>query len=472
LIDGWIYSKHTTLSYSCQILFLSLYNLGACLVLLLLVSIGTHLYVLYEGYGYSVASLYCLGFITGAVTAPITGPLIDKFGRKKSAAMYCLLEVGINMLEQFPFLSGLIFSRMVGGITTNLLGSVFETWLDTEYRHRGFEQSQYELIMRDSVVVNNLSAIASGYVAHKLAEKVGPKGPFEGAVTCSAIALVVVLVAWTENYGSSRRTESKLNSGIGGGSSSTATTPLQTHEEESDTEVEDDDVGGGEEEEEEKSSLTLLKDAVEIFKSDWRVLRVCILQGLTMGTLQIFVFLWTPMLKEFAATAPVGTIGLDSHGEPAYGLIFGAYMAAGVLGGLCAPHVRRVITFLLSPFGPTMAATTAAGGEFLDPFLNNIEGEGEVRPMAAEFLAALCYIACAALLIVPRVLSANDELSFSTALGSFLLYEFLVGLYSPCEGVIWSLYIPSKTRGSMMTLPSIIVNVAVAIGVASTNVAS
>jgi MFS family permease len=431
------------------------------------------LYVLYEGYGYSVASLYCLGFITGAVTAPITGPLIDKFGRKKSAAMYCLLEIGINMLEQFPFLSGLIFSRMVGGITTNLLGSVFETWLDTEYRQRGFEQSQYELIMRDSVVVNNLSAIASGYVAHKLAEKVGPKGPFEGAVTCSAIALAVVLVAWTENYGSNR-TEPK-HSGSGGGgssSSSSSSTPLRTHEEESDTEVDDEDVAAGEE----KSSLTLLKDAVEIFKSDWRVLRVCILQGLTMGTLQIFVFLWTPMLKEFAATAPVGTMGLDSHGEPAYGLIFGAYMAAGVLGGLCAPYVRRVITFLLSPFGynnnNNKMAAAAAGGEVLDPFVTNIEGEGEVRPMAVEFLAALCYIACAALLIVPRVLSANDELSFSTALGAFLLYEFLVGLYSPCEGVIRSLYIPSKTRGSMMTLPSIIVNVAVAIGVASTNVVS
>jgi MFS transporter, MFS domain-containing protein family, molybdate-anion transporter len=398
------------------------------------------LYVLYEGYGYSVASLYCLGFFTGAVTAPITGPLIDKFGRKKSAAMYCLLEIGINMLEQFPFLSGLIFSRMVGGITTNLLGSVFETWLDTEYRQRGFEQSQYELIMRDSVVVNNLAAIASGYVAHKLAERIGPKGPFEGAVTCSAIALAVVLAAWTENYGSSRK-EPK---------SSTAT-PTQA---------------GEKEEEDEKSGLTLLKDAVEVFKSDSRVLRVCILQGLTMGTVQIFVFLWTPMLKKFAENAPAGTIGLDSHGDPAYGLIFGAYMAAGVLGGLSSPYVRRVVTFLLSPFGK---ATVTVAGEELDPFVTTLEGETEVRPMAVEFLAAMCYIACAALLMVPRLVSGIDELSFSTALGAFVLYEFLVGMYSPCEGVIRSLYIPSETRGSMMTLPSIIVNVAVAMGVASTN---
>jgi len=31
---------------------------------------GTHLYIMYEGHGYSIASLYCLGFLSGAVTSP------------------------------------------------------------------------------------------------------------------------------------------------------------------------------------------------------------------------------------------------------------------------------------------------------------------------------------------------------------------------------------------------------------------
>ena len=117
---------------------------------------GAHIYVLYKGYGISVASLYCLGFIIGALTAPITGPLIDRFGRKKSELLYCAREVGINMLEQFSFLNGLIVSRVVGGFTTNLLSTVFETWLDTEYRNRGFAKEDYETLMRDSVLVSNL----------------------------------------------------------------------------------------------------------------------------------------------------------------------------------------------------------------------------------------------------------------------------------------------------------------------------
>lgn len=381
-----------------------------------LTTIGTHLYVLYEGYGFSVASLYCLGFFTGAVTAPITGPLIDRFGRKKFALLYCALEVGINMLEQFPFLSGLIVSRMVGGITTNLLSTVFEAWADTEYRNRGFSASQYETLMRDSVVVSNLAAIASGYLAHVLAEAMGPKGPFEGAVTCTALAFGVVFLLWTENYGSSHETKGSLT-----------------------------------------SSFVELKDTFKAIKADSRILRVCVTQGLTMGSLHIFIFLWSPVLKDYAVNVTANQIGLDSHGEPAYGLIFGAFMTAGVVGGMCSPSVRKMVTVILSPLTKSSV-----------PEVVTVDGEGEVRPMAVEFQAAACYLLCAVLLFTPCVLSVTDPSSFGIALVSFLAYEVLVGVYCPCEGVIRSLYMPPGTRGSMMTIPRIIVNLAVAFGVIST----
>ena len=385
---------------------------------------GTHLYVLYEGYGFSVASLYCLGFITGALTAPITGPLIDRFGRKKSALLYCALEVGINMLEQFPFLSGLIVSRVVGGITTNLLSTVFETWLDTEYRNRGFAKEDYETLMRDSVVVSNLAAIASGYLAHVLAESFGNTGPFEGAVTCTAVAFVVIFFLWNENYGK-----------IG-------------------QEAEGDENTS-------KSSLTQLSETLTFIRSDSRVLRVCITQGLTLGSLHIFIFLWSPLLKEFAAGSNGAVWGLDTQGEPAYGLIFGAFMAAGVLGGLCSSTVRKFVTFILSPLTKGQVPETVT-----------VDDEEPVRAMDIEFQGALCYFFCAMLLLAPSLLPATGEYTFSIALFSFIAYEFSVGIYSPCEGVMRSIYIPPESRGSVMTVPSIIVNVAVAMAVVSTEAIS
>ena len=384
--------------------------------------LGTHLYVLYEGYGFSVASLYCLGFITGAVTAPVTGALVDKFGRKKAALLYCFLEIGINLLEQYPYIVGLVISRMIGGITTNLLCSVFETWLDTEYRRRGFDPAKYEDLMRDSMVVKNMAAIASGYLAHGLAERLGPVGPFVGAVACTVIAFVVVAAIWTENYGSAQ-----------------------------------------EEERDNKSVAGYMKEAVKVFKNDTRILRVCIIQGLSLGALMIFIFLWSPILANLAKGAPANSsMGfIDGQHEPAYGLIFGAFMAAGVIGGLCSCYVRKAVTVLLSPLKD-------AG----DPDNNTvtIEGEGEVRPMAVEFLAAICYMLSAFLFLVPCLFTDSDPSAFMYCIGAFIVYEILLGVYSPCEGVIRSLYIPSDCRASIMTLPSIIVNVAVSIGVASTNV--
>lgn len=379
---------------------------------------GTHLYVLYEGYGFSVASLYSLGFLTGAVTTPLTGSLVDKFGRKWSAIIYCVLEISINQLEQYPFLAGLIISRMVGGITTNLLSTVFEAWLDTEYRNRGLPEDQYEIIMRDSVIISNLAAIASGYLAHVLAESYGPVGPFKGAVTCTTLALIVVATLWTENYG--RQQDA-------------------------------DEVKG-----EEKSIREYVVETVSVFRNDSKVLRVGVIQGFSVGCLQIFIFLWSPTLAEFAKTSNL-PYALDSNGEPAYGLIFGAYMAAGVLGGLASPFLRKSVSHLLTPMHSEVAE---------DELVLTEDGEEEkVRPMAVEFMASVGYVFCALLLFAPVIMDPQNENSFAVSLSAFLVYEFLVGVIMPCEGIIRSLYLPRDCRASIMTLPRMIVNVQVSMAV-------
>lgn len=356
-----------------------------------------------------MANLYCLGFVTGGLASPITGPLVDKLGRKKSAILYCVLEIIINRLEQYPVLAGLIISRMVGGITTNLLSTVFDTWLDTEYRRRGIrKEGGYEIIMRDSVIVSNLAAIGSGYLAHTLAEAYGPKGPFEGAVTCTSIALIVIMFMWSENYGCG--------------------------------------------EDEVKSVTQYMRETLTAFQLDSRVLKLGIIQGMTCGSIQIFIFLWSPALRHFAVSAPVGSFGLDHAGEPAYGLIFGGFMAAGVLGGLTAPTIRRFATSMMSP-----AAS------------NDGEQTNEDRPQRVEVLTSLCYLASAGLLLLPCLLDGEGKHSFSICLAAFLFYEYIVGLYLPWEGVLRSIYFPAEGRCSILTLPRIIVNVAVSGGVVLTN---
>jgi len=378
---------------------------------------GTHLYVLYEGYGYSVASLYCLGFVSGAITSPFIGPFVDKIGRKNSAMLYCALEMFINWLEQFPYFYGLIASRVIGGITTNLLFSVFESWLVTEHRRRGYTEDKLETILRDSVILSNLAAIASGFLAEFLAVKFGAVGPFEGAVMCTAVALLLVMSMWRENYGS--------------------------------------DVPGV------KSVRGYMAGAFKTIVDDTNISRIGLIQGLTEGSLQTFVFLWSPALARFAASAPSTAVGLDSNGEPAYGLIFGAFMACGVAGGLSEPYVRKIATYLVRDHD------RRAGFRRRDTVI--IEGEGEVKPAAVEFMTTAVYVGCACLLLIPYLLPADGTYSFTVSLVAFLVYEFMVGLYMPCEGVIRSIYMPTSSVCSVMTMLRVIVNIAVALGVISTN---
>ncbi len=72
-----------------------------------------------------------------------------------------------------------------------------------------------------------------------------------------------------------------------------------------------------------------------------------LIQGLVEGSLQTFVFLWSPVLRSsYAASSDQNVIGLD--GQPAYGLIFGAFMACVVLGGFAAPIARKLVSHFIS----------------------------------------------------------------------------------------------------------------------------
>lgn len=101
---------------------------------------GTHMYTLYLSYNVNISALFLTGFLSGAIFAPFLGSLVDKFGRKRSCIVYCILEIVINWLEHYSSFEMLLFGRVLGGISTNLLFSAFESWMATEHRKRGFPE--------------------------------------------------------------------------------------------------------------------------------------------------------------------------------------------------------------------------------------------------------------------------------------------------------------------------------------------
>ncbi|VEU34401.1 unnamed protein product [Pseudo-nitzschia multistriata] len=398
------------------------------------------------------------------------------------------------MLEQYPFLAGLLVSRIVGGVTTNLLSSVFETWLDTEFHNRcraakpgvdafarssddtttvsestnewnvveddedDIAKNEYELIMRDSVIISNLASIASGYLAHMLAERYGAVGPFRGAVSCTAIAFVVISLLWKENYG---------------GPSTLSCADKQTEDTLLGLETDIDNEGhspnnqGQNSSSSSKSIRAYIMKGFSTLRADPKILYLGVIQGLSAGSLQLFIFLWSPTLQNFApgqeATFTTNNLSLfglfrwavDRNGEPNYGLIFGAFMAAGVAGGFCAPYIRHAVALLfLQSDESSLLQTVHVGTKRVS-----------VRPMELEFLLGVNYISAAVLMLVPSILQKSSPESFSISLAAFLFYEFLVGVSMTYEGVVRSLHLPSNARATMMMVPRMIVNLAVSLGV-------
>ena len=170
--------------------------------------------------------------------------------------------------------------------------------------------------------------------------------------------------------------------------------------------------------------------------------------------MQTFVFLWAPALRACARSAPKNAWGLGNDGEPAYGLIFGSFMAFGVIGGFLEPFARKTVNSFLSPGSHQNCQE---------------QGHGEVNPMSVHILCASCYLISSMLLLTPFLISHDNQYAFSLCFASFLMYELMIGLYMPCEGVVRSIYMPNESICSLMTMLRVIVNVSVAGGVISTN---
>merc|ERR1719384_1063790 len=127
-------------------------------------------------------------------------------------------------------------------------------------------------------------------------------------------------------------------------------------------------------------------------------------------------------------------------------------MACGVIGSFIQPSARRAAS----------SFTMITKGKSNQSALSTDVG----------ILCVLCYLSSAILLLTPCFMEEESPYAFSIVLGSFLIYEFMVGLYMPCEGVIRSIFMPNESICSLMTMLRVIVNLAVAVGVISTNFVS
>jgi MFS transporter, MFS domain-containing protein family, molybdate-anion transporter len=119
------------------------------------------------------------------------GSLADKYGRRLAClafcvayALGCLTKISNNVIILF-------IGRLLGGLSTTLMYSVFESWMVTEYFARDLDKSSMSLDSMFGIMttLNSIVAIISGVVGESLVAATGTKvSPFMAAVVCLGLA--------------------------------------------------------------------------------------------------------------------------------------------------------------------------------------------------------------------------------------------------------------------------------------------
>lgn len=266
---------------------------------------GPFLYSLYkEEHGVAsnlIPTLFTTGFLSGAVSAYVTGTLADKRGRKAACLFFCVsyaLSCILTMIQSLPLL---FLGRVLGGISTSLLFSVFESWMVTDFHARKLGEKGGDLSRTFGVMstLNSVVAIVSGIFSEWIVSVSGTrKAPFAVAAGLLGVAFWMISTRWAENYG---------NSGSQNDS----------------------------DKEEEMKTIYEQKPKLWDMLKDPRIVCLGLASTMFEGSMYLFVFFWGPALNSahtYEAAKSGGTASASS-GLP-YGIIFASFMAAVLAASL------------------------------------------------------------------------------------------------------------------------------------------
>ena len=234
-----------------------------------------------------MALLFTTGFLSGGISGYFVGQFADRYGRKIACLVFCVTYSVACFSTLVPRVPALFFGRVFGGLSTSLMYSAFESWMVTEYHKRQLDHAGTSLssIFGIMTTMNSIVAILSGVVSEWLVQVTNTKrAPFMASAGLLTVALWIISVYWTENYGDSNKKE---------------------------------------------ESSTPPKKALTAIFSDKRILTLGLASCFFEGSMYLFVFLWTPTLK--AAQVQIGSNPVPSL---PLGMVFACFMGSVMLGSL------------------------------------------------------------------------------------------------------------------------------------------
>mmetsp|Transcript_16013 Transcript_16013/g.32827 ORF Transcript_16013/g.32827 Transcript_16013/m.32827 type:complete len:480 (+) Transcript_16013:212-1651(+) len=276
---------------------------------------GPYVYALYDSYGFDqhdIAVLFVAGFGSSMIFGTFLGSFADRFGRKNFCLIYIASYILSCLTKHVNSYNWLMLGRLLGGVSTSLLYSVFDSWMINEHNARTFDQSWLSDTFAMAIFGNSVVAILAGLVANAAAGVsdlhvvAGGNGetndgslmnggfcaPFDVAILILIVGGLFIKNTWGENYGSR---------GDGGDSGL-------------------------------EGSIKVLKKGFKTIVENKAVMLCGLISSLFEGSMFTFVFMWTPALTPSAA-----------EGETLpFGLIFATFMVACMAGSTLFSIVTKI----------------------------------------------------------------------------------------------------------------------------------
>lgn len=378
---------------------------------------GPYVYALYAAYGFSshqIAVLFVAGFGSSMIFGSFVGGLADSCGRKKFVLLFCLIYALSCVTKHVNDFNVLMLGRLLGGVATSLLFSVFDAWTIRAHSNANLDQGCLSNTFSYASYGNSIIAIIAGLLANRVAGSNGELRPFYeggkymywgGFTAPFDVALVALLfcfigasILWEENYGESKPSSDSEDHSSDDG----------RHARRSDT------------------MLGSWKRALNTTLSNPEVLLCGIISSLFEGSMYVFVFMWTPALTKL--TPGLQLSGSSSHvrhlaetstesaASLPFGLIFSTFMVCCMAGSS---------TFSLA-----------------------MERRVKLETLAVFIFAA----ATSAMALI--AFSSNDTLTFV----AMNIFEMTVGMYFPTMGTLKSGIVPESSRAAIYNLYRIPLN--------------
>jgi len=204
-----------------------------------------------------IGILYLVDAVAALIFGPITGQLADKYGRRKFCHFYNF-SIILNLLLRMQGSRPLAYlAQIVTGFGAGLICTTFEAWVvyesekDFQGYHREAERFRKRLFKNSNILDAAVSIITS-IVCAIVYSIFGIYAPFWISIGLSFLASIVIYILWDENK------------------------PLA-----------DDSEG----------TSAQLKEAFKELKKV-NVLCIGLIEGIAMAVLNIYLFSWTPILKQ------------------------------------------------------------------------------------------------------------------------------------------------------------------------------